>query len=219
MPRRRQFAESETDSWFERNLEKAEGAEKDEAIDLLCRWLEPFSGNIEKLVEIGCGGGHRLRMLSETLKADGYGVDPSRKAVNYASETFPALTTEVGFGDSVPFNSRSFDLIHLGFYLYLVDRGDYLKCISEADRLLKFGGFLSIIDFDTPIPYSNEYVQKKGVFSHKTDNARVFVASGLYSVVNKYSFSHSGFHFDKAIDERIALTLLYKEGELFAACD
>jgi len=54
MPKKRQFAESEVDSWFERNLEKAEGAERDEAIDLLCRWLEPFSGNIERLAEIGC---------------------------------------------------------------------------------------------------------------------------------------------------------------------
>jgi len=157
--------------------------------------------------------------LSETLNADGYGVDPSRSAVKYASQTFPALTTEVGFGDSVPFDSGSFDLVHLGFYLYLADRDDYLKCVSEADRLLKFGGFLSIIDFDTPIPYSNEYVHKKGAFTHKTDNARVFVASGLYGVVNKYSFSHSGFCFDKTIDERIALTLLYKESELLAACD
>ena len=50
-----------------------------------------------------------------------------------------------------------FDLVHLGFFLYLVDREDYLRCISEADRLLKFGGFLSIIDFETPIQYRHAY--------------------------------------------------------------
>ncbi|MEM9880250.1 MAG: class I SAM-dependent methyltransferase, partial [Pseudomonadota bacterium] len=129
---------------------------------------------------------------------------------------FPNLQAEIGFGDQVPV-SGPFDLVHLGFFLYLVDRADYLRCISEADRLVRPGGYLSIVDFDTPTPYSNAYAHSKGVFAHKHDNAAVFVASGLYSLVNKYQFSHSAFHFDKAIDERVALTLLYKETEIFSA--
>jgi len=97
----------------------------------------------------------------------------------------------------------------------LVDRELYLRCISEADRLVKFGGFLSIIDFDTPYPYSNPYTHLSGVFSHKQNNSDVFVASGLYSVVNKFQFSHSNFFFDKEINERVSLTLLYKETQIF----
>ena len=97
----------------------------------------------------------------------------------------------------------------------MVDRELYLRCISEADRLVKFGGFLSIIDFDTPYPYSNPYTHQSGVFSYKQNNSDVFVASGLYSVVNKFQFSHSNFFFDKEINERVSLTLLYKEAQIF----
>ena len=53
------------------------------------------------------------------------------------------------------------------------------------------------------------------MFSHKLNNSNVFIASGLYSVVNKYQFSHQNFFFDKDINERVSLTLLYKEKNVF----
>jgi ubiquinone/menaquinone biosynthesis C-methylase UbiE len=212
------FEDGEADRLFSRNIDEFASGEKEPSIGMLCDWLEPFSGDIQTILEIGCGNGYRLSLLSNSLNADGFGVEPSRKALKHLSRTSPNLSTKVGFGDDVPFADNLFDLVHLGFYLYLVDRNKYLRCISEADRLLKFGGFLSIIDFDTPSPYSNPYAHKKGVFSHKIDNASIFVASGLYSIVNKFHFSHSNFFFDKDIDQRISLTLLFKENEIFGGC-
>ncbi len=212
------FSKGEADNWFQRNIKTLCSGEDDKVSELLRDWLEPFGENIETIVEVGCGSAHRLSHLSNQLNARGYGVEPSNKAVEYASNTFPDLTIKAGYGDDVPFEDKYFDLVHLGFFLYLVDRDKYLKCISEADRLLKFGGFLSIIDFETPYPYSNEYSHQKGVFSHKTDNAKVFVGTGFYSIVNKFQFSHSNFFFDKNINERVSLTLLYKEDRLFGGC-
>ena len=76
---------------------------------------------------------------------------------------------------------------------------------------LNLAVFLSIIDFETPYPFSNKYIHKEGARSYKQNNSDVFVASGLYSVVNKYHFSHTNFSFDKEVNERVSLTLLYKE--------
>jgi SAM-dependent methyltransferase len=208
------FKDGEANQWFTRNLKTLELKDTDEIITLLTEWLYPFKAELSDVLEIGCGSGHRLKQISQTLKADGYGVEPSSEAVDYIKNSFPSLKAKVGFGDDVPYKNK-FDLVHLGFFLYLVDREVYLRCISEADRLVKFGGFLSIIDFDTPIPYSNDYSHKKGVFSHKQNNSDVFVASGLYSVVNKFQFSHSNFFFDKEINKRVSLTLLYKETDVF----
>ena len=208
------FKNGEANQWFTRNLEALELKDTDEITALLTEWLYPFKEELSEVLEIGCGSGHRLKQISQTLKADGYGVEPSSEAVDYIKNSFPSLKAKVGFGDDVPYKNK-FDLVHLGFFLYLVDREVYLRCISEADRLVKSGGFLSIIDFDTPFPYSNEYSHKKGVFSYKQNNSDVFVASGLYSVVNKFQFSHSNFFFDKEINERVSLTLLYKETEVF----
>jgi len=65
--------------------------------------------------------------------------------------------------------------------------------------------------FGDDVPYTHQ----SGVFSHKQNNSDVFVSSGLYSVVNKFQFSHSNFFFDKEINERVSLTLLYKEAQIF----
>jgi SAM-dependent methyltransferase len=208
------FERGEADQWFIRNKKAVEKRGDHKSANLLASWLEPYKSQIKDILEIGCGTGHSLFELSKSLNANGFGVEPSPKAVSYLNKEFPKLKAYVGFGDAVPIN-RTFNLVHLGFFLYLVDREKYLRCVSEADRLVEFGGFLSIVDFETPFPYSNEYSHQKGVFSHKTSNSDVFVASGLYSIVNRYQFSLSNFHFDTDIDERVSLTLLYKEKELF----
>ena len=47
------------------------------------------------------------------------------------------------------------------------------------------------------------------------NNSEIFVATGMYTVVNKYQYSHDNFFFNKDINERVSLTLLYKEKEIF----
>jgi SAM-dependent methyltransferase len=150
MSNKKFFKKGEADEWFLRNKKGLEQKQNNEDISLLCGWLEPFKKNINDVVELGCGSGHKLNSLVEGTGAKGFGVEPSQKAVEYISQKFPSLTAKVGFADAVPF-SQTFDLVHLGFFLYLVDRDKYFRCISEADRLVKFGGFLSIIRFRNTI--------------------------------------------------------------------
>ena len=207
------FQEGEADEFFLRNKDSHKN-NKNLSISTLSDWLSPFKNEINNILEIGCGNGQGLNLLSKNLEAKGHGIEPSEKAVKFISNTYPNIDIIQGFADNIDFD-KEFDLIHIGFLLYLVDRNKYLRCIAEADRLLRMGGFLSIIDFETPHPYSNEYSHKKGIFSHKLNNSNVFVASGLYSIVNKYHYSHSKFSFDKKIDERVSLTLLFKETEIF----
>ena len=208
------FEFGEANEFFRRNKGALESRSDDAATDLLVDWLRPFATEISNVLEIGCGSGHRLKKITDRLSAKGFGLEPSSEAIEYIENTFPQIVAKKGFGDDVPF-VQEFDLVHLGFFLYLVDRELYLRCISETDRLVKFGGFLSIIDFDTPYPYSNPYTHRSGVFSYKQNNSDVFVASGLYSVVNKFQFSHRNFFFDKEVNERVSLALLYKENKNF----
>ena len=118
------------------------------------------------MLEIGCGGGHKLSVLSTLLNSAGYGVEPSEEAIRYINDAWSELTVNVGFGDDVAFHS-TFDLVHLGFYLYIVDREKFLGCIREADTLVRPGGFLSIIDFYTPGRYSNTYGHLAGVRAYE----------------------------------------------------
>lgn len=208
------FEDGEANEYFNRNKNQFELSQVGKVIELLSDWLNPFKNDISSILEIGCGSGDRLNQIANNLSANGYGVEPSTEAVSYIENKFPTLKVKLGFGDDIPFNQK-FDLVHLGFFLYLVDRELYLRCISEADRLIKPGGFLSIIDFDTPLPYSNTYHHETKVHSHKINNSEVFVASGLFSVINKFHFSNENLFFDKDINERMSLTLLYKETDIF----
>jgi len=205
------FDKQEADAFFHR-YEKGQDLEPTK---ILADWLEPFKKKINKIAEIGCGNGESLSLLSKTLNSKAYGVEPSKLAVKHISKKFPSINITEGFSDRLPFDDEFFNFVHLGFFLYLVDRRHYLRSISEADRVLKFGGFISIIDFDTPFPYSNKYKHKRGVFSHKIDNSKIFQSSGFYSLVNKYNFSLNGKVFDSKINERVSIQLLFKEPKVF----
>ena len=216
----RLFKIKDANEWFLRNKAslKSMNMKKDEISNLIISWLKPFKKDIKKMIEIGCGNGQRLDYISNNLNALGKGIEPSDKAISYAKRYFSHLEIRCEYSDKISFKGKDFDYIHLGFFLYLVDRSLFLKSISEIDRLLKFGGFISILDFDVPSPYSNKFSHNKNLFSHKLNNSQVFLSTGFYSLVNKVSFSHKRIYFDKEINERVSLCLLYKEKNVFKGC-
>ena len=209
------FKNGEANQWFERNLKSFDLGDVDEVTALLAEWLYPFKEELSDVLEIGCGSGHRLNHISQTLKADGYGVEPSSEAVDFIKNSFPSLKAKVGFGDDVPYKNK-FDLVHLGFFLYLVDRGDYLRCISEADRLLKSGGFLSIMSILILHSHTLMSIATKKEYFH-ISKITVMCLSRVVCIAlsTNSNFLTRNFFFDKEIDERVSLTLLYKETEVF----
>ena len=151
MSNKKKFLINEANLWFTDNIKKIENDQENYnlPIDKLIDWLAPFKKQINTILEIGCGSGHRLNQLSTKLDSQGYGLDPSNEAIDYANNKFNKNTSfSMGTSDELTFTTEKFDLVHLGFFLYLVDRNDYYRSISEINRVLKYGGFLSIIDFD-----------------------------------------------------------------------
>ena len=84
---------------------------------------------------------------------------------------------------------------------------------------MKYGGFLSIIDFDPIYLYKKKYKNNENIFSYKNKYSNVFTASSHFYLVNKYSYSHNNFYFNENIDERISLSLLYKEPDPYKLSD
>ena len=211
MSKKTKFDKNEADAFF---LRYKKGQDLD-PLNLLVEWLTPFEKQILKMIEIGCGNGESLSFLSKSLNSSAFGLEPSKKAVNHIKKKFSLINVKEGFSDNIQFKDNFFDYVHLGFFLYLVDRKQYLKTISEADRILKFGGYLSIIDFDSPFPYSNKYKHKDGVFSHKIDNSKTFTSTGFYTLINKHTSSLKKKEFNSDIDQRVSIQLLYKEPKIF----
>jgi SAM-dependent methyltransferase len=212
------FKDGEADSWYSRNKEVlndlgSAGSQLPLDIENLSRNLDPFKNYINRILEIGCSSGKKLETLCRMLDASGHGIEPSALAVEEGNSRMKDSQIQLvcGTADELPFESGSFDLVYFGFCLYLVDRQTLLKSLAEADRVLRAGGFLAITDFDPGRMYKRPYVHQEGLFSYKQDYSKFYTDSGLYYLVSKCSFSHRKDFFDHESDERVSLSLLFKE--------
>lgn len=221
-PQSRVFLEGEGDRWHARNASAAHPDDLPPEIASLLRVLGPLADPINRVLDIGCGSGAKLAALCRGLGARGEGIDPSSAAVadgnaRYGGDGAASVALQVGTAASLPFGDAAFDLVLFGFSLYLVDRPDMFRVAAEADRVLQPGGFLAIHDFDPSVRHKRPYRHQAGVFSHKTDHSAFFTAGGHYHLVAKDSLSQTGAHFVRDSDERVAISILYKEPDAYAA--
>lgn len=212
------FLDGEGDNWFTRNRGKrAESGRAFPEVEAICRGLAAFKEGISDILEIGCGDGRKLDALCAFFGARGKGIDPSQKAIEHGRSTLVGgrIELSVATADDLPFPSNSFDLVYFGFCLYLIDRDDLATVVSEANRVLRAGGFVAIFDFDPHLQHKRSYHHKEGVFSYKQKYYELFTASGLYHLVSKTSLSHDGRGFTRDGAERLAVTVLHKEVEAY----
>lgn len=201
------FINGEADKWFERNKEKISKHHKDVIIEFIKR-KKILAKNI---LEIGCSNGWRLYELSKILKGDFVGLEPSEKAINDGKQKYKNIKFIKGTADKLHFKKNSFDLIILGFFLYLIDRSDLFKIATEVDKILKTEGYIFILDFFSENPYSNNYIHTNGVESYKMDYGKLFEWHPNYYLVSKEIFSHDDYReFPNVLDNRISLIVLKK---------
>jgi len=208
------FKQGEGDNWFARNRAYLESAGETFDVAYIARTLETHRGGINRIVEVGSGNGLKLDTLCKFFDADGLGIEPSPEAVaagNARVGEGARMRLTVGTADELPADEQSVDLLFFGFCLCWVDRSDLFRAVAEADRVLRPGGFLVILDFDAAHPHRRPYHHHEGVFSYKQDHSTIFLASGLYSLAGKTSQSHGSAGFAEDSDERIAVSILYKE--------
>lgn len=205
------FLAGEGDAWYKRTRNKSK-------LFLDLNFLELYlkKKKIEKHLEIGCSDGYKTRQLAERLGSKGYGIDPSEQAIsvgkteNSKIEGSNKLNLRVGTADDLKFyGDEFFDLVYLGFCMYLIDRELLQKSINKIDRVLISGRFLAILDFDPGKIYQNDYVHYAGVKSFKDNYADYFIDKG-YSLVSKESYAANEVGFEDDPDERISIQLLQK---------
>lgn len=98
-----------------------------------------LSNENKKILDLGCGEGTRLSLISDT----GTGIDISGKAISLARKKFPKLNFVIGNLEKLPFNNESFDLVYSAYVFEHLR--DHLEVISEAKRVLKKDGNFVII--------------------------------------------------------------------------
>lgn len=199
------FKIGEADRWYERNASVLSEDREDIISTCIARLdLEP-----RRILEIGAANGWRLAQLQSRYGAKAAGIEPSQKAVNDGSNLYPGVDLQVGTAEQLPFEDANFDLVVLGFCLYLVDPALHFRAVSEADRVLKDGGILAILDFQTGIPYHNEYHHLKGINAFKMEFSRIFLAHPSYSLVHRELINKGEALAE--IDNRIGVDFLMKD--------
>lgn len=202
------FLNGEADAWFERNRIAAGGG----PVSIVDSRIAAHLDGASSILEVGCADGRRLATLMslrpELIRIAG--VDPSAAAIADGAANRPKIDFRVGSADDLPFEEK-FDVVILGFFLYLCDRTLLPRIIAEVDRVLADGGALAIIDFDPPNPRRRRYRHHDGVWSFKMDYSVPFLAYPSYVQVEKHSFSHASDEWVADEAERVALHVLRKQ--------
>lgn len=188
----------EADQFFERCQEELSNLHlpgdlresKRDLYNLICKHvvLAPASS----VLEIGCFVGDLLASLNKNYSCSVFGVEPSHKAVQFASEKFGIKIQKCSFQSSTYFNNFSdyescFDLIIAEDVLSWMPRNSLLLSLGIIDHILKPGGFLLLRDFAPPFSfaYQNHHVKQEKVYNFKQGNGHksFFLNSGMYITI------------------------------------
>jgi len=207
-PQKEAFFE-EGDQFFLRNEKKYEKNEQPAFVDLFSKYVK----RSDHVLEVGSGNGLHLAMLTSGKSCKAFALEPSALAIADGQKKYPSVHFYQGTADKLPVPDASIDFLFFGFCLYLIDRSLLCQVIAEADRVLKDGGFIGLVDFDPAVPHRRPYVHKPGLYSYKMNHASLFLAFPQYVEVEKHAFSHyeESFHLDP--NERVAAWVLHKSNE------
>lgn len=97
-----------------------------------------------KVLDVACGNGRLLQMLSGRHRFSGYGVDISEKMVENAARLNPSMVFRQAGCDALPFEDAAFDVVTVcAAYHHFPDVQAFA---AEARRVLAPGGRLYIAD-------------------------------------------------------------------------
>lgn len=165
------FLMGEGDAWFNRNKKKLPPAH-----DLILTLIALNRVKPSRALEVGCADGWRLRELSSLYKCEVAGIDPGKSDIAWI---------EQGTADHLPYKDGAFDFVIYGFCLYLCDREDLFKIVTEGDRVLADGGHLMIHDFHPEYSHKRVYHHCNNVYSYKMDYSALWLANPAYKLVTR----------------------------------
>jgi ubiquinone/menaquinone biosynthesis C-methylase UbiE len=184
------FTDGEAEEWFARNQDKLPNKDDPVIDSIVSARIKP-----RVVLEVGCSNGWRVKMMQKQFGCAAYGIDPLFKNTLWNCIAGTA-------DDLAMFTDNKFDVLIYGWCLYLCDREDLFKIVSEGDRVLQEDGYLIIYDFHVAKPYRNKYKHKSGLYSFKMDYSQLWLANPNYHLISRLLFDTG--------DNRTSISILRK---------
>ena len=101
---------------------------------------------VKKLLDIGCGTGHKTVFLSSLFDAEPHGVDVKSWDTGMEQNRSKDLHFSYYNGEKTKYKNNTFDLVVINMVMHHTEKKD--EMIKEAYRVLKKGGILYVRDHD-----------------------------------------------------------------------
>ena len=152
----------------------------------------PDGGNV---LDVACGNGRLLEMLSRKHRFSGFGVDLSDKMVENASRINPTMVFQQASCDALPFQSAYFDTLTVcAAYHHFPDVNAFAK---EAYRVLKPNGRLYIAE--VYYPKLLRILFNPLIRHSRAGDVRLYGPDEIDRVFEKAGFHAASQHFQKYI--------------------
>jgi ubiquinone/menaquinone biosynthesis C-methylase UbiE len=146
----------------------------------------PFLQAGDRVLDVGCANGWRLRRLLKKMPALGLvaGMDLSFTALQDGLSKGSRSLVRAD-ATAFPVRANSMDCVILGFVCYATGRRSALAVLAEVERVVRDDGVVAVLDFLPDAPTENPYhhVNRESIDVIKTDYAGTLVAYGGYQRV------------------------------------
>lgn len=144
------------------------------------------------ILDVACGNGTFLKMLSHKHDIEGHGIDISEKMIENAKRRYPDMTFEISGCEHTPFKDQMFDVVTVcAAYHHFPDTRAFAK---EANRILKPKGLLYIAE--VYYPFIIRAILNPFVPLSKAGDVKFYSPREIQSNFEEYGFEKVGFKRD-----------------------
>ncbi len=141
-----------------------------------------------KILDLCCGKGQTTKFLVQ-YSQQVTGLDISPTALNQAKKNVPQATYVESLAQKMPFDDRTFDLVHTSVALHEMTTKELAEIFKEVYRVLKPNGIFTFIDLHQP--HNKLFVPGLSIFIwlFETNTARQLLKTDLSKMLSCAGFS------------------------------
>ena len=166
------------------------------ALNALRRLLR--QGNIQKVLEVGCGTGYWLKALKSIVDVHFFGLDSSYEMLKM-SEALKDIGLCLGFAEWMPFPAESIDFVFCINALHHF--AEKILFFQECNRILSKEGKLAVIGMDPRDIRNRWYIYEYFEGTYTRDLARFPSWSKVMDWFSQYGFEEIQFQDVEMIHE------------------